>query len=329
MTGNTVLLGGAIVAFFVPTLRGSIGVALPALSLAAFVGGAWAAARFLRAERGRPPLRTSLVLSLLAVMLAVAAALRHWGAEQTVPATVALLSAVMGAQSVVAVRAGVTGVTTTFVTGTLVCSIMALAGNAVRTEALQARRPYQCGRVGVLSRRRRDRCARSENPRVERTLAARSRSGALTRRGIVFSAMAFATLKIGPIEIWPPLILAPMSGVTNRTMRALYKPFGLGLTVTEFVSANALEYGSRRTMEMIDQHGLETAGFDPVVGRRSARHGARRQSRPRMRCRHRRHQLRLSGAQGDQNQRWIRLLARSRPLRGDHARGRRTPSTVR
>ncbi len=48
-----------------------------------------------------------------------------------------------------------------------------------------------------------------------------------------------------------------MSGVTNRTLRALYKPFGLGLTVTEFVSSNALQYGNRRTMEMIDQHGLE------------------------------------------------------------------------
>jgi tRNA-dihydrouridine synthase B len=64
-------------------------------------------------------------------------------------------------------------------------------------------------------------------------------------------------LRIGSHEIWPPLILAPMSGVTNRTMRALYKPFGLGLTVTEFVSSNALKYGSKRTMEMIDQHGLE------------------------------------------------------------------------
>jgi nifR3 family TIM-barrel protein len=40
-------------------------------------------------------------------------------------------------------------------------------------------------------------------------------------------------------------------------MRALYKPFGLGLTVTEFVSSNALKFGSKRTMEMIDQHGLE------------------------------------------------------------------------
>lgn len=64
-------------------------------------------------------------------------------------------------------------------------------------------------------------------------------------------------LVIGDQQIWPPVVLAPMSGVTNRTMRALYKPFGLGLTVTEFVSANALKYGSKRTMEMIDQHGLE------------------------------------------------------------------------
>ena len=69
--------------------------------------------------------------------------------------------------------------------------------------------------------------------------------------------MTIAPLRLGPIEVWPPLILAPMSGVTNRTMRGLYKPFGFGLTVTEFVSSNALKYGSKRTMEMIDQHGLE------------------------------------------------------------------------
>ena len=69
--------------------------------------------------------------------------------------------------------------------------------------------------------------------------------------------MLLAPLRIGSIQVWPPVILAPMSGVTNRTMRALYRPFGLGLTVTEFVSSNALAYGNRRTMEMIDQHGLE------------------------------------------------------------------------
>ncbi len=84
-------------------------------------------------------------------------------------------------------------------------------------------------------------------------------------------------LEIGEHKIWPPLILAPMSGVTNRTMRALYKPFGLGLTVTEFVSSNALQYGSKRTMEMIDQHGIEKPvstqlwGDDPEVMAKAAK----------------------------------------------------------
>ena len=84
-------------------------------------------------------------------------------------------------------------------------------------------------------------------------------------------------LAIGPHQIWPPLVLAPMSGVTNRTMRALYKPFGLGLTVTEFVSSNALQYGNKRTMEMIDQHGLEKPvstqlwGDDPAIMAQAAK----------------------------------------------------------
>ncbi|GAC1305414.1 MAG: tRNA dihydrouridine synthase DusB [Vulcanimicrobiaceae bacterium] len=84
-------------------------------------------------------------------------------------------------------------------------------------------------------------------------------------------------LRIGTHEIWPPVVLAPMSGVTNRTLRALYKPFGFGLTVTEFVSSNALQYGAKRTMEMIDQHGVEQPvstqlwGNDPAIMAHAAR----------------------------------------------------------
>ena len=84
-------------------------------------------------------------------------------------------------------------------------------------------------------------------------------------------------LEIGSISIWPPIVLAPMSGVTNRTLRALYKPFGFGLTVTEFVSSNAIGFGSKRTMEMIDQHGVEHPvstqlwGNDPAVMANAAR----------------------------------------------------------
>ncbi len=84
-------------------------------------------------------------------------------------------------------------------------------------------------------------------------------------------------LQIGPHAVWPPVVLAPMSGVTNRTLRALYKPFGFGLTVTEFVSSNALQYGAKRTMEMIDQHGVEQPvstqlwGNDPQIMAQAAR----------------------------------------------------------
>jgi nifR3 family TIM-barrel protein len=90
-------------------------------------------------------------------------------------------------------------------------------------------------------------------------------------------ARVVPALRIGPHEIWPPVVLAPMSGVTNRTLRALYKPFGFGLTVTEFVSSNALQFGSKRTMEMIDQHGLERPvstqlwGNDPQIMAQAAR----------------------------------------------------------
>jgi tRNA-dihydrouridine synthase len=88
---------------------------------------------------------------------------------------------------------------------------------------------------------------------------------------------AVPPLRIGAHEIWPPVVLAPMSGVTNRTLRALYKPFGFGLTVTEFVSSNALQYGNQRTMEMIDQHGVEQPvstqlwGNDPAIMAEAAR----------------------------------------------------------
>ena len=92
--------------------------------------------------------------------------------------------------------------------------------------------------------------------------------------GVVHSVVVTPSvppLRIGPLEVWPPIVLAPMSGVTNRTLRALYKPFGFGLTVTEFVSSNALQHGNARTMEMIDQHGVEQPvstqlwGNDPAI----------------------------------------------------------------
>jgi tRNA-dihydrouridine synthase B len=105
-------------------------------------------------------------------------------------------------------------------------------------------------------------------------------------------------LHIGSHEIWPPVVLAPMSGVTNRTLRALYKPFGFGLTVTEFVSSNALQYGAKRTMEMIDQHGVEKPVSTQLWGNDPALMAQAAKDRARVRRRYRRHQFRLSRTEG-------------------------------
>ena len=136
MTGNTVLLGGALAGHVVRRLPGDIGIALPLLSLAGFVAGGCAAALFLRNERGRPPMRTAGVLLFVAILLGITAVLQRGNGAG--PAAVTVLSAVMGLQSIVAVRAGVGGVSTTFVTGTLVHSIMNLLGTPARNALLQA-----------------------------------------------------------------------------------------------------------------------------------------------------------------------------------------------
>ena len=47
-------------------------------------------------------------------------------------------------------------------------------------------------------------------------------------------------LKIGPLAVDSPVVLAPMAGVTNAAFRALCREFGGGLYVSEMVSARAL-----------------------------------------------------------------------------------------
>ena len=129
MTGNTVLLGGALAARFVPHLPGAFSLELPAISVLCFVAGATAAALALRGETGRPPVRTMAVVGVTAALLVAAALLftRDAGSRFT-PLCVALLSSVMGLQTVVAVRAGVPGVSTTYVTGSLITAIVDFFG---------------------------------------------------------------------------------------------------------------------------------------------------------------------------------------------------------
>jgi nifR3 family TIM-barrel protein len=49
-----------------------------------------------------------------------------------------------------------------------------------------------------------------------------------------------APLQLGPLSVWPPVVLAPMAGVTNVAYRTLCRRHGGGLYVSEMVGARAL-----------------------------------------------------------------------------------------
>ncbi len=54
-------------------------------------------------------------------------------------------------------------------------------------------------------------------------------------------------MKIGNTEIKHGVMLAPMAGVTDRSMRALCIEFGAEYTVTEMISAKAMHYKDKKT----------------------------------------------------------------------------------
>jgi nifR3 family TIM-barrel protein len=83
------------------------------------------------------------------------------------------------------------------------------------------------------------------------------------------------TLTIGSILVDPPVVLAPMAGVTNSAFRSLCRSYGAGLYVSEMVSARALVEGSEKTLRMLtfspdeELHSIQLYGVDPDVISRS------------------------------------------------------------
>jgi len=71
----------------------------------------------------------------------------------------------------------------------------------------------------------------------------------------------FRPLAIGPISVWPPVVLAPMAGVTNYPFRRLCRRFGAGLYVSEMITAKGLVMGNEKTAHL--------AGFGPDESPRS------------------------------------------------------------
>lgn len=64
-------------------------------------------------------------------------------------------------------------------------------------------------------------------------------------------------LKIGTVPIDPPVVLAPMAGVTDQPFRLLCKRYGCGLVCSEMVSDKALVHGNRHTRDMLAVDGRE------------------------------------------------------------------------
>jgi nifR3 family TIM-barrel protein len=58
------------------------------------------------------------------------------------------------------------------------------------------------------------------------------------------------SLQIGPIEVDPPVVLAPMAGVTNAPFRKLCREFGAGLYVSEMIGARSLVERSEKTLAL-------------------------------------------------------------------------------
>lgn len=63
----------------------------------------------------------------------------------------------------------------------------------------------------------------------------------------VGAAGEFEPLAIGPLSVWPPVVLAPMAGVTNHPFRSLCREFGAGLYVSEMITARGYLNGNRLT----------------------------------------------------------------------------------
>jgi uncharacterized membrane protein YoaK (UPF0700 family) len=137
MTGNTVLLGIAIGAKF-GVVPANIGVAPPLVAIAAFVVGAIAAVPIFRS--GFAQLRAAAVVLAEGVLVAVAgAAFAGHVPGLGIMSCIVLVSFAMGAQSIVAERAGLPGISTTYVTGTLITAVVRRfsAGGRHRSQAAQ------------------------------------------------------------------------------------------------------------------------------------------------------------------------------------------------
>ncbi len=95
-------------------------------------------------------------------------------------------------------------------------------------------------------------------------------------------APILAPIDVGPVRINEPVMLAPMSGISDLPFRRLVKRQGAGLVVSEMIASQALVRNSRKTLRMLQScaeefpMAVQLAGCEPAVMAEAARFNADR-----------------------------------------------------
>jgi tRNA-dihydrouridine synthase B len=90
------------------------------------------------------------------------------------------------------------------------------------------------------------------------------------------------SIAVGPVRLDDPVILAPMSGVTDLPFRRLVKSHGAGLVVSEMIASEAMIRETRQSLLMAETAGdeqpmaVQLAGCEPQVMAEAARLNADR-----------------------------------------------------
>jgi tRNA-dihydrouridine synthase B len=85
-------------------------------------------------------------------------------------------------------------------------------------------------------------------------------------------------MQIGPHRIDPPVVLAPMAGVTDKPFRVLCKRLGAGLAVSEMTHSDPKLWNTRKSRLRMDHAGepepvsVQIAGTEPEQLANAARH---------------------------------------------------------
>ena len=113
-------------------------------------------------------------------------------------------------------------------------------------------------------------------PRPNRPVVDRRRAiGAAGRRT---RTLEWAVMRIGPFQIDPPVVLAPMAGVTDKPFRQLCKRLGAGLAVSEMTTADPRLWHTAKSRRRADHLGepdpisVQIAGYDPRMLADAARY---------------------------------------------------------